>query len=88
MAAPFSSTRKPPYINYYVRDNGVVYRYRQLEFQFSLTDAENSFQRELLRALEKNELDAAISTQCLPHHWENHPGRSPGALEPSLNAAC
>ena len=42
--------KEPPYINYYVRDNGVVYRYRQMEFQYNLTDGENTFQRELLRA--------------------------------------
>ncbi len=48
--------KEPPYINYYVRDNGVVYRYRQMEFQYNLTDGEYSFQRELLRAIENNEL--------------------------------
>ncbi|MDX9865162.1 MAG: signal peptidase I [Anaerolineaceae bacterium] len=47
--------KDPPYVNYYVRDNGVVYRCRQMERQYSLASGDNDFQQELLRALENNE---------------------------------
>ena len=91
--------KEAPYINYYVRDNGVVYRYRQMEFQFSLADAENSFQRELLRALEKNELvlqyqpSVSLTTGKITQvealvRW-NHPERgllNPGAFLPDAEA--
>jgi signal peptidase I len=91
--------KEPPFINYYVRDNGVVYRYRQMEFQYNLTDGEYSFQRELLRAIENNELilqyqpSVSLSTGKINQvealvRW-NHPERGllmPGAFLPEAEA--
>lgn len=91
--------KEPPYINYYVRDNGVVYRYRQLEFQYNLPDSENTFQRELLRAIENNELmlqyqpSVSLTTGKITQvealvRW-NHPERGllmPGAFLPEAEA--
>lgn len=79
-----------PYVDYFIRDDGVVYRYRRLERQYSLTDGETDLQQELLRALENNEFflqyqpSVSLSTGQLTQveaflRWE-HPER--GLLMP------
>ena len=44
-----------PYVDYFIRDDNVVYRHRRLERQYSLSEGETGFQQELLRALENDE---------------------------------
>ena len=44
-----------PYANYYVRDDGVVYRYRQVDRKYLLGGEEYLFQQEILRALKNDE---------------------------------
>lgn len=91
--------KEAPYINYYVRDNGVVYRYRQMEFQYNLADGENIFRQELLRAIENNELilqyqpSVSLTTGKITQvealvRWK-HPDRGllmPGAFLPEAEA--
>jgi signal peptidase I len=88
-----------PFINYYVRDDGVVYYYRQLERQYSLKDGQDGFQQELLHALENNEFllqyqpGVSLTTGRITQvealvRW-NHPDRGllmPGAFLPEAEA--
>lgn len=81
---------QPPYVDYFIRDDGLVYRFRQIERQYKMADEGTGFQQELLRALENDEFvlrfqpSASLSTGQLTQveaflRWE-HPQR--GLLMP------
>lgn len=79
-----------PYVDYFIRDDGIVYRYRQMERQYKPSMEGTDFKNEVLRALENNEFvlqyqpSASLTTGKLAQveaflRW-NHPVR--GMLMP------